>query len=222
MRRYKLEYFLKKDKVDAISIYWEQGLQNFKAYYRNVLFFESKGIGELNKGVTVYHEELGNVFIRFCSRPIGFEVKVGDVYLENSRILAQEALSTISAIWIFVGVVSTLSTIGFALLPFVFFDTLALIILGLMFAFSIFYVVAGLLIKKGMIWAYYTSLGIFTGMTLLYLVAFDFGNIPILVTRAIVILVVVRHFSSMRDLYRHYKAKRNQKGLKDLDTILDQ
>lgn len=228
MKRYQLSYYLDEDKTNVITISWEQGLQNVKAYYNKELFYESKTMAPLNKGESIYHEKLGNVFIRFCSRPIGFEVKVGDVYLENSRILAQEALVTVAAIWMFIGILSTLGTIGFALMDGVWYSTFGIALVFTFFAVSIFYIVSGVLIRKGQIWAYYTAVGIFGAITLLYfgnLVSINIPlvsiNIPIIVFRGIVIFIVLRHFKDMRDLYRHYKAKGSRKALKNQEALLD-
>lgn len=221
MKRYKLNYFFDEDDTRLITVSWEQGLHNFIIKYNNETFFESKGIGELNKGISIYNEQLGNVFVRLCSRPLGFEVKVGDLYLRNSRILAQEALSSVSAIWIFIGIISTLSTIGFMFLPGLYFDIISITVIGLMLALSIFYIIAGVLIKKGKIWAFYSSLGLFSVMTLLYFITFDYANIPLLIIRIIAMVVVLRHFKSMRELHKHYRAKKNKLAMKQSDSILD-
>ena len=139
MKRYQLHYHRSNDPSESITISWEQGLQNFSAKYKGKEFYHSANVGGLNKGETVFHETLGNVWIRLCTRPIGFEVRVGDLFFEISRILAQEALGSVSAIWIFIGVISTLGSLGFAFLPGILNSSFGLIVMGVLFAFSIFY-----------------------------------------------------------------------------------
>lgn len=221
MKRYQLRYLMPNDKSRFIVISWEQGLCNFKAMYEGETFFECPTVNAMNKGVSVFHEKLGNVFIRICTQPIGFEVKVGDLYLDNSRILAQEDLSSISAIWIFLGIMSTLGSVGMIFMYSMFVTVLGSIIAIAFFAISIFYIVAGALIKKGHIWAYYLAVGLFTGITLLYFFDLVGSNIPIIALRVGAIVVTIRSFKSMQDLSRHYKTKRNQTSLRNKDTLLD-
>lgn len=221
MKRYQLSYYTDELRANSVEISWEQGLRNFKAYYQGEIFFESPTLGNLKSGVTVFHEKLGNVFIRFCTHPIGYEVKIGDRYLENSRIPAKESLQSISAVWIFIGVISTLGSLGFLMTPDLYFGLIETLVFGLMCSFSIFYIVAGILIKQGKLWSYFTSLVIFTAMTILYLLAFNFANIPILVIRVVVILITLRDFKDVMSLHKHNKIVKNRRSLNEHNSILD-
>ncbi len=221
MKNYKLTYFVKGDESNPIIIRWQQGLTNFKASYHDDVFFESPNIGKLKTGVSIFHEKLGNVFIKLCSHPIGFEVKVGDLYLENSRILAKEALVTVSAIWMFIGILSTVGSLSFLFLPGVFSDSFGLTIFGVLMTVSIFYIVSGTLIRKGHIWVYYVSLVMFACITLLYFVDLAVGNVIIICFRALIIGVVLRHFKNIQALFKHRKAVNKQKHLTNQEDLLD-
>lgn len=221
MKRYQLHYYSDTEKTNIITISWEQGLHNFKIYHNKEIFYESKGASELNKGINLYHEKLGNVYIRLCTRPIGFEVKIGDMYIENSRILAQESLVTVAAIWFFIGVISTIGTIGLAMMDGIWYRTIGATIVSVLFVFSLFYFISGFLIRKGHIWAYYAAVGLFGAITILYFSNFVSMNLPIIIFRGIIIFIVLRHFKDMRNLYRHYRAKRSKTTLKHQEALLD-
>lgn len=221
MKNYKLTYYSKGDDSNPIVVRWQQGLTNFKVSYQNDIFFESPNIGNLRKGVSVFHEKLGNVFIRLCSHPIGFEVKVGDLYLENSRILAKEALISVSAIWMLIGILSTIGSLSFLFLPGMLNNSFGLAVFGFLLSVSIFYIISGTLIRKGHIWAYFVSLGIFGCITLLYFVELDTASIVIICFRALIIGVVLRHFKNIQDLFRHRKALNKQKQLINNEELLD-
>ncbi len=215
-------YYIFADQTEKLTIKWKTGLSHFEVYHNDELLATYKGNIDIMKGVTIYSEKLGNVYVRMLQKPLGFEVKIGDRYLTNSRILAEERLTSVSAILYFTGVISFIFTIGIFFVDVDEFNRNSFNILKFIFvAVSSFYILSGYLVRKGQIWSYFSVTALFTAVTFFYMFTIGWPLILLHVVRIVFLVIIISQVKYMLDLFKHRRAVKNMKGIYKNQDLLD-
>jgi hypothetical protein len=215
-------YFIADNQNDKITVKWKTGLSHFEVHHNDELLETFKGSAEIVKGVTIYSEKLGNIFVRMLQKPLGFEVKLGDRYITNSRIFAEERLTSVSAILYFIGVISFIFTIG---VFFISVDEFSRnwfnIFKFVCVAISSFYILSGYLVRKGHIWAYFSATTLFSAITIFYIATIGWPLILLHTVRLSFLAIIISQIKHMIDLHKHNRAIRNLKGITKNQDLLD-
>lgn len=98
-KTYSKQFFFDSNQKDYILIKWTQGFSSFEIYHNDKKVKSLKGSSLIMKGLYINYEKSSVIWIRMLTKPLGFEVKSGDRYLFNSRILSKEKLKAVSTIF---------------------------------------------------------------------------------------------------------------------------
>lgn len=232
---YKQRFHINEEQTDSIEIYWKSGLKQFEIKHNNHLIKEFNSSEQILKGFEVFVPNLGNLKVKMHVEPFGFEVKIGNLFLTNSRIPAEAKLKPVANIFYFVGFMNLIPLLIF-LIYIVYelnFSLSSRMSCGLLINLIIWllvasvYITSGYLLKRGYLWSYFMGLIVFSLITLFYSVTFIFETnffiFFLLVLRIFFLVVIITHIKSMMELNRHQKTrsamqqKRTNKEL--LDTV---
>ncbi|MCT4581284.1 MAG: hypothetical protein N4A35_07685 [Flavobacteriales bacterium] len=215
-KKYTQKYLVETgDNSNYVAITWMAGLYDFKIYHNETLVSSVASFKELAKGVELFSPELGNLYIKVLQKPLGFEVKLGDRYLEGSRIIAEEKLRAISSIFYVVGGLTLLTSFRIH-----FSENILLSIVNSLPTFvAIFYLFAGWKIRKGFIWPYIVGGVLFIAFTVLMILALGWPGIPSHVLRILFSGLILSHVKYIITLYKHRIAVKEMNPLSSADIL---
>lgn len=203
---YVQHFFFDSLKTDYVSIKWKAGLNEFFIYHKKNLIQKIEGNVSIKNGITVSFPEAGDVYIRLVTKPIGFEVRLGDRYLFQSRIIAKEKLTAISQIFVVTGILTIGLNINFPAI-----NSSLDLLYYIPLTIGLFYIVASYFIKKGYLSLYVFGLVIFTFSTLLTILMLGWAGIVFHFVRVGLLIVIFSHVKYILALQKH------EKSLKQLD-----
>lgn len=216
---YSQQFFFDNLKTESITIKWVSGLKEFYIYFENKLLKKIEGVTPMKEGVVLELPAAGNIFVRLVLNPIGFEVKLGNRYLFNSRIIAEEKLLAISQILLVLGIL----TIGLNI-SILFINSISDLFQYLPLLFGVFYIVASIYIKKGYLWFYAFSTVFFTYSTMHAILYWGWDAVVIHYLRIGILALILHHLKYIKIVQKHYKAiKQMQSTSADIldDTFIN-
>ncbi len=210
-------YFDSEDQSNYIAVKWQTGLKEFFILHNKEEVERVSSFEKMSKGIEVFLPNEGYVFIRVVQKPLGFEVKLGDRYLVNSRILSEEKMTSISSIFYFVGVITIITNLRIDVSE----NILISFLSNLPLLVGFFYLFAGWKIKKGFIWPYVLGVIFFILSAIIVLLIFGWYGIFFHVLRLVFLILMFSHFKYILDLYKHRKSIKELRGSGGSEDILD-
>ena len=207
---FQKKYPLLKTPDDFVLLKWERGYRNVEVYHKD-RFIRSVTSKELKGGVHISDTYLGDVQLKFSTKPIAIDVIINGYHSPINITYPSRELKSVSTIFWVVTILWVIGLFTNGIFQAVAFGGVFGIILGFIcLVILAAYIVAGLFTRKGKGWAYFLGAGVFTLLTLLYsLVAigdgFNLVTIFILVIRVVIQFVLYYYLKHAIAAIRHSK-----------------
>ncbi len=165
---FEKKYPLSQLKGEFVRVQWTRGYKQVEVYYKDSLIAQVSGAGELMRGVTILTEQLGELKLKLSQSPVMLDVIVDGLHSPvNVSHPVKELKKTATYFWIITAFAFIVGAYEIALVR----DELTLlpIVLTINFVVFITYVASGILVGKGIPFGFYLGFGMFSFVTLLFL-----------------------------------------------------
>lgn len=220
---YKRSFYFDETRERTISIEYNKGCREVYISEDGEEIASFNSLKQLIKGAEIKTLKGENLYIKVYVGPFRWEVMIGNRYLINSYNNSSNSLKPISNLFYFLsgGLSFLLLMSGLAngFDRILWFDLIMLI----NYAHIIFYLICGLILRKGKLWAYYAGTIIyFLNTAFILLGAFLNGSIGgavfIFIVRGIFLYFLLKAYKHVNTLRKHQKdiAKKSDSELLDV------